>query len=525
MLKESEVKKGTLLLVMWVCLSLLLNSGVAEEQPLPVLKTSPKTVAVFKNGLGFFVREGAVALRDGWAITDQVPDGALGTIWIGSLDKDTTLEEVIALNEDVVFYGSIRVSPEKKVVLQIGEEKVEGTINLITPDAILMTIPKKHKLLLDKNSILKVEFPDKDSISRTLKKVKRIKFKVSSRAENVHIGISYLEKGISWTPSYLINIEDPEKARITMKSTLINDAEDLEDVDVYFVVGYPNFKYADIPSPLTLDQSLTQFIQALESAGKRGTVYRHLSNIMKQRVTFADKEATPVDYGYSAIKGLPGAAEEDLFLYFKKGISLKKGERAYYHIFSDKVDYEHIYEWTIPDTLNISPSGYQRSGEKKEEREQVWHAIKLTNSTQYPWTTAPALVVSEWKPLSQDVLNYTPKGAKTNVKITVATDIKTDRNEYEVDRERDVKIYDYHYDLVTVKGELFIKNFKQKEIKMEIKKSITGKVIEQSHNGKVTKIAEGLRGVNYRSTIVWNISLKPGEETTVTYKYKVYIRH
>jgi hypothetical protein len=246
--------------------------------------------------------------------------------------------------------------------------------------------------------------------------------------------------------------------------------------------------------------------------------------ITRQRADFRESGTlSNLDYGYETIKGLPGAAEEDLFLYHKEKISIKKGERAYYPIFFDEVDYKHIYEWEIPDTINVDPRGYQRSEQQKKEKEQVWHSVKLSNSTKYPWTTAPAFVVSGWKPLAQDTLNYTPRNAKTNLKLTVATDVKHDRHEYEIDRQRDVRIYNHNYDLVTVKGELSIKNHKNKEITMEIKKRLTGEATEASHKGKIEKVAEGLRGVNQNSSISWEIPLKPGEEINVTYKYRVYI--
>ena len=42
----------------------------------------PKTtsVAVFKNGLGFFLREGDVQLRDGWCVSGEIPPAAFGTL-------------------------------------------------------------------------------------------------------------------------------------------------------------------------------------------------------------------------------------------------------------------------------------------------------------------------------------------------------------------------------------------------------------------------------------------------------------
>lgn len=137
----------------------------------------------------------------------------------------------------------------------------------------------------------------------------------------------------------------------------------------------------------------------------------------------------------------------------------------------------------------------------------------------------PTFIISSWKPLAQDIINYTPKGTKTDLKLTVATDIKTDRHEYEIDRQRQVRLYNDSYDLVTIKGDLYIRNCKTKDVTMEIKKGLTGEIIEVSHKGKTEKTAEGLKGVNYNSFISWEIPLKAGEESNITYKYKVYITH
>lgn len=296
------------------------------------------------------------------------------------------------------------------------------------------------------------------------------------------------------------------------------------NVDAFFVVGHPNFIFSDIFSPIAMKQTLSQLIGALERGRELGIRSSQLSNVMRQSVSFG-RDETMLDPGYSSIKDLQGASEEDLFLYHKKGVTLRKGERASYYIFSKEVAYKHIYEWNIPDTINVDQRGYRTSGNKGDVKEQVWHSIKLTNSTDYPWTTAPALTVSGWKPLSQDMINYTPKGTKTNLKLTVATDIKTERNEFESSRERDVRLYRNSYDLVTVEGELYMKNAKTKDVTMEIKKQITGEVLKTSHNGKVKKVAEGLKGVNYNSFISWEIPVEAGEKVMVTYTYKVYIHN
>jgi hypothetical protein len=553
MSKQHLVKIALFALLGMILTTLSMATTAERENSLPILNTKPKTIAVFKNGLGFFIREGEVDLLNKWAATEYVPKATLGSLWIGSLDKDAQIEEVIGFLEEVenkiealTLQELLKVNIGKKVKITANNQVIEGIIQSVPenkesyiqtaqqrvqpyPGAIVIIRTKEGDVALNKNAVSKIEFSTSYSTQTQVEgREKRIKFKVATPKKKAKLSLSYLQKGISWIPSYLVNIEDPKKARITMKATLINDVEDLENIDAFFVVGYPNFMYADVLSPLALDQALSQFITGLEAGARRRDEYSQMSNIMRQSMPAAFREEArvqPLDYGYAAIKGVPGASEEDLFLYNKRGINLKKGERAYYHIFSQEIDYKHIYEWNVPDTLNVDPRGYQSSGQPQTDREQVWHSIKLENSTDYPWTTAPALTISGWKPLAQDTINYTPKTTKTNLKLTIATDIKTNRNEYEIERQRDVRLYRNSYDLVTVKGELYINNAKSKDVTMEIKKKVTGEVLEVSHSGKVEKIAEGLRGVNFNSFISWEIPVKAGEEVEVTYTYKVYIRH
>ncbi|MCJ7508466.1 MAG: hypothetical protein MUO85_07015 [candidate division Zixibacteria bacterium] len=568
MSKKYLLRTRLLILSVFISLFLLMQTSLAKEDTLPLLNTKPKTIAVFKNGLGFFIRDGEVSLKDGWGVTEYVPNATLGSIWIGCLDKDATLEEAIAFKEEIKneieaisIEELLKANIGEDVIIDLNNKIIKGKIisvpedreieknetarydyrsgytypytQQIQPATFVIIDTKEGKVALNKNAISKIEFPNLQSTKIVKEsKAKRIKFKVGTQKSKARLSLSYLQKGISWVPSYLVNIENPKKARITMKATLINDVEDLENVDVYFVVGYPNFVYADVLSPMALEQSITQFISTLSAGGRRGRydVSDELSNIMSQSVNRGLEEGfvvngpvSPLDYGYAAIKGLTGVSEEDLFLYYKEGVSLKNGERAYYHIFSDEVDYKHIYEWEIPDAMKLDYYGYYRPEQQKEITEQVWHSIKLTNSTNYPWTTAPAFSVSSWKPLAQDIIDYTPKGAKTNLKLTVATDIKTDKHEYEIERQRDINLYHHDYDLITVKGELYAKNCKTEDVTMEIKKKLTGEVIEVSHNGKIKKTAEGLRGPNNNSIISWEIPLKAGEEVNITYKYKVYI--
>lgn len=543
----------------------LLQAPDAGSQPggLPVLRTKPRVVAAFKNGLAFFVREGEVSPENGWAMTEQVPDAALGSFWIGTLSKESEVEEAVGLKQKVLKETEalsldeiLRANKGKDVILFLGEKSIEGRIKALpdereaagdeipgrnydpysqrsylqtTAPSLVVLETKNGDVALSRSLITRIDLPRNSRTTFTSGVLARnLKFKVRSPEKKVKMTLSYLQKGLSWVPSYLVNIQDPKKARITMKAVIVNDIEDLNDADVYFIVGFPNFLHADILSPLAMRESIQQFIQTLTS-GRRYEAYDRNANIMVQQraVPYSEEERdTGLDYSYEAMKGLPGSTEEDLFLYNKKGVNLKKGERGYYPIFSDLVEYRHIYEWDVPNTTDVDLRGYSVSQDSaRKEREPVWHSIRLVNSTPYPWTTASALTISDWKPLAQDMITYTPRGSKANLKLTVANDIKTDREEEEASRQRDIRMYQYSYDLVTVKGELVVRNLKDREVTMLIKKTLTGEVTEASHKGRIEKNAEGLKGVNYNSVISWETQVPAGKEEKLTYKYRVYVNH
>jgi len=242
----------------------------------------------------------------------------------------------------------------------------------------------------------------------------------------------------------------------------------------------------------------------------------------------AEPEQPISQFGYTT-RETPGAHEEDLFLYHMKEVSLKKNERAYYTVFSSDAPYEHIYEWVVPDTSNVQPSGYVESSQRTQDERlenQVWHKLRLTNSSKFPWTTAPAMATSKEQPLAQDTLNYTPKGAKGDLKLTIATDISAKKSELERTRENDaLRVYGYSFAKVTVDGKLTLKNFKSKQVTVTVKKTLTGEVVSASQDGKVEKTAEGIKTVNPTSVITWEVPINPGEEKSLEYTYYVYVRY
>lgn len=111
------------------------------------------------------------------------------------------------------------------------------------------------------------------------------------------------------------------------------------------------------------------------------------------------------------------------------------------------------------------------------------------------------------------------------MKITIATDIRSSHEEREVARDPNIQHRrNYQYDQVTVEGTLKVKNYKSKEVRLNIRKNIRGEVESQSDEGKSVKLGEAIQTDNRMSRLTWEVTLKPGEDRVIIYRYKVWVR-
>ena len=61
--------------------------------------------------------------------------------------------------------------------------------------------------------------------------------------------MAYLRKGITWIPDYTLKVLDDDNAELTLRGTIVNEAEDLIHTDVHLVVGVPHFVHTEYMAP------------------------------------------------------------------------------------------------------------------------------------------------------------------------------------------------------------------------------------------------------------------------------------
>ena len=335
----------------------------------------------------------------------------------------------------------------------------------------------------------------------------------------VKLGMAYLRKGITWIPEYTVRILDDTQAELTLRGTLINEAEDLIHTEVQFVVGVPHFLHSDYLEPVSVGQVIRTIGSAVAPEGIQTQIMNRAaitSNqiaapqfegagghaVVDKPVAGAGKDvAAP---GSLPLLDAPGAAS-DFTVYTKPDLTVRTGEKAIVTIFRHKVKYSHLYRWSLPGKLT--------------------HDLVLHNNTDTAFTTGPFLAVNGNRPLAQDLLKYTPKNGLCEIPITAAVNVATDQAEAEVDRKIKALVRENHHslDLVTLQGEVKIKNFESRAIEIVVKTTMPGKPMSASEEGALVSNPDKLVLTEREGTITWRIKLEPGESKKLEYRYERYV--
>ncbi|MBP7867239.1 MAG: hypothetical protein KA419_14980 [Acidobacteria bacterium] len=346
-----------------------------------------------------------------------------------------------------------------------------------------------------------------------------LRFEVTAGKGKVRVHL--LTRGISWAPSYRVETLPGDQARVRCRATVLNDAEDLWGAELLFIAGFPNVRYGASTDPLSSNQTLDAFLASL-SAGETGG--RRAAPVMAQQMMNA-----PAFFNEppETIEPAAGTLREDLFLYPPVRLDLRKGDRGDVPLIDATVPCRDVYLWEMTDAggdgaaFKSSPDFDGPSG----RAEEVWHALRLTNTGKVPWTTAPALTVQGDDLLGQDLLRYTPPGAPTLLRVARSLDVLARREEKEVERQRNAPTeYRGEWDLVTVKGELTVMNGKGKPVAVMVRKRLEGEVIDTAPKASVETPSTGLKEVNPVQMLTWELPVNAGQVVTLSYRYRVRVR-
>lgn len=501
---------------------------------------APKVIgaSLFKNGYAVVMREIPVS-GPGTITVKELPKITLGTLWItgsngikiGQIVRTT--KETAGERDATDFDEILAANVGKNLVLLVpganGEfSPVQGKLLSAAGDIVVMqtaagmqSLAKSAiKNILGNDGGFNYKVPTKASESV-------LKIKVAQGSGEIYtVG---LEKGITWSPSYAIDLSDSKQLHLLAKAVVLDDLAPLDAIELKFVTGFPNVPWSNFLDPLLSGSSVDEYLSMLNGlqvnldAVKNNPLANQAAGGVGIGGFGAAAPAPPLSSESFGQNNLPGIQAEDLFFYRQSGVTLKKGDRAYYVLFEAKADFSHLYTLEIPDYVQ---GNVRYDAPEHVLPPDVWHAIKFKNTSGRPLTTAPASVFKDGQLIGQDMVKYVSQGSEVLVNLTKALDVHAEAVEEEVSRDRG----SLHlpngglFDLVNLKGTIALDNTKNEAVKMKITKSLTGEVQTADGDPKITKVAKGLQEVNPRANLEWTPEIPAGKKLTLTYTYKLYVR-
>ena len=578
-------------------------ANAEKAAPFSALATMPvKEVTVFKDGHAFVLHSGKMPVdADGNVEMDYLPMPVLGTFWPYSADKQAklsavtagqrkilvertalTLRALIAANigAEVTVTETQPVDSDKKpaplsyraTILGMPEQS-SGEIEKFNPPNSGPMLPRQGDLVLlklqdggtkvtDIARILNITFlgAHKETLAQeefrnmlTLK----LDWGNGKPQKAAEMGLSYVQRGIRWIPSYKIVIDGKGNATVKLQATLLNELADLDDVTCHMVIGVPAFQFKDTVDPISLQNTLAQLSQYFRESDPSGSQTQMLSNSMMTQVARMGESrgrptaTQPPDLGPEA-----GGSEqtEDLFVFTMKHVTLRKGQRMVMPVTEFKVPYKNVYTLDLP---IAPPPEIHRQFNNQQQSElarllnapKAIHKLRMQNTSKFPLTTAPALIMTEDSVLGQGMMTYTSAGGSVDLAITTAVDIHVRKLDRETKRVPNAMQWEGNqYAGVELEGKITLTNYRKEPATIEVVRYVLGSASEADQNGKAEMVnvledsyaPAGAAGsaawwswyswpswwhrVNGTGRIQWTVNLEPGKAIDLNYKWKYHWR-
>src|SRR5205823_5191803 len=143
------------------------------------------------------------------------------------------------------------------------------------PGRYLVLQTGKGRAFIDFAEIASVEVEEAaDTVKRTRPQLV-LTLGATKMTENreTRVMVRYLTRGLSWAPSYRIDITDPKTLTLEQHAIIRNELVNLEGADIRLISGFPSVQFAHVLSPLAPRMTWASFFQQLGQSGGRDNDY------------------------------------------------------------------------------------------------------------------------------------------------------------------------------------------------------------------------------------------------------------
>lgn len=190
----------------------------------------------------------------------------------------------------------------------------------------------------------------------------------------------------------------------------------------------------------------------------------------------------------------------------------KVGQVVTQTLFSESIDYKHIYKWSLGDPSTFSAT----SGDTPSANADIWDCIRFTNPMDMPLTAAPIEFIQQGRISGTNDLRYTPSKTECTVQMGRAINFVTSQSCKVVKQE--VVSYPSESSKTGMRSvtknscivKLSVKNPSDKAVTMEITQRVKGNITQMGPDGSY-KSSTGRSGryLDLDNTLTWKITIEP----------------
>ncbi|MBN1571321.1 MAG: DUF4139 domain-containing protein [Acidobacteria bacterium] len=536
-----------------VAVVLLVAASSIQAEGVPV-KSRLISLGLFKNGLTV-VRRAVSMPGPGTYRIDEVPEPVHGTFWIeAGTDVEarmtsevvdvpvhgeliTDFQERLAGREVIIHFRDGQIPPATGTVVAI--EPAKGAVVWArtreisrynsygsTPAApssgpFLILDGSDGRVYVDSSMIAYLRIKGGEKSVKERRPMLLLTVPETDRKQT-DVFFSYLARGVSWAPSYRVDVSNPDTLSIEQNAVVKNELSDIEDAEISLISGFPSIQFANVTSPFSLETTWAKYFQEL---GQRADSVNLIGiNVISRQAIGSN---TVVPSRSADLSATPEGEGADLHFQSLGKRTLLEGDSMVISTASGKAPYKRIVEWIVPDTR--LPNGryideYLRQNEPEKYEDAVWDAVRFKNPLPFPMTTAPAMVISNGRFNGQRLTYWVNKGEETTLHITKALSIRTRYTETEQPGRREIAyIGGNDYREITVKGELKVNNHRKETVSIVIRRRFSGDLTSADGSPTCVLREEGITSVNRRNELTWTFDLNPGEEKILAYQYLILV--
>jgi hypothetical protein len=301
-----------------------------------------------------------------------------------------------------------------------------------------------------------------------------------------------LSFGLTWAPSYYINISDPSELIISFQAQIRNQGQSIDAGDAQLITGFPNLQFRSVTSLLSSD--LNTFIREVNNAN-RGSSYD--DDIMSQSVLS--------NSAYGALQNVETtqvSSDGSDVLYQPIGPLNLKAKSA------------------ILKTIESASAGFQQVVDWDASEDDAWDAVRFLNPLPTAITTAPVSVVQDLRLLGQSTVKWTPPKGLAIVRTSKALSVRVWKSETQGEPQQ---LQPVRAKLVQINVEVVLNviNTRSTNVTMCLNYGFDGTLVpvRAINAPKVSTTEGGAGGLNPHTNVNWEFYMGAGSKTNVTLYY------